>query len=75
MRSNQELIIDIYLQWKTSFILYDDGVLKSIQKLRQIVNQVYWRNARKQSIFHTVIAAMQVIFRVVKHARMLLNMF
>ena len=35
----------------TSFILLDDEVnfLKSNQKLRLIVNQVYWWNARKQS--------------------------
>ena len=36
--------VDIYLQLKTSFILKDDEVnsLKSIQRLRLIVYQMYW---------------------------------
>ena len=49
--------------------------LKSIQKLRLIVYQVYWWNAWKQSIFHTGVAILQAIFRAVKHVRMLLIMF
>ena len=73
----KKLSIDIYLQLKTSFILLDDEVnfLKSTQKLRLIVYQVYLWNARKQSIFHTGVATLQVIFRAVKHVRMLLIMF
>ena len=39
----KKLSVDIYLQLKTSFILKDDVVnsLKSIQRLRLIVYQVY----------------------------------
>ena len=61
----KKLSVDIYLQWKTSFILYDDEVnsLKSIQRLRLIVYQMYWWNARKQSIFHTGVATLQAIFQ------------
>ena len=42
--TQKKLSVDIYLQLKTSFILKDDEVnsLKSIQRLRLIVYQVYW---------------------------------
>ena len=73
----KKLSVDIYLQLKTSFILKDDEVnsLKSIQRLRLIEYQVYWWNARKQSIFHTGGSNFASDLRAVKHVRMLLIMF